>query len=92
MRHVLVPLDCTTNPRDVSQALALKGCVCLTFRVSHPQRPCAEKFDRNIDRGVCCAGMRRDPGSVLSAEREREMGRSKHKAVWSAVLAAGSGV
>lgn len=36
-------------------------------------------------------GMRRDPGSVLSAEREREMGRSKHKAVWSAVLAAGSG-
>ena len=47
---------------------------------------------RDLD--VCCAGerpMRRDPDSMLRVERERGAARSDHKAVWSAVLAAGSG-
>ena len=36
--------------------------------------------------------MKREPGDALREEREREVARADHKAVWRAVLAASSGV
>ena len=35
--------------------------------------------------------MKRDPASMLREERQREVARGDHKAVWRAVLAAGAG-